>query len=695
MRRYKFARVHVASQAPRARVILDGAAAPAARRAVPPVAWLITLFVASALVYAIVGTQHVLQDLVPDEIQYAKLSQNFARGAGVEYRGVGVGYPPLFPIVLSWVWHFGSAVEGYQIAKVFMAVLASTVVFPVWLLGRELVGPRLALVPAALCVTGAWMVMTGLVISENLAYPLAAASLGCTIMAVRDTRVRWVLASVAFAVPATLARTQLLALPVILAVALALDLARQPRGTRWARIQARPRWLWVALVAGVIVLLAVYAADQNLTGYPILTYSVAFTQVLGATGRQAVTAITMFAFVPIVAAVALMARGENWRDDAVGPILVTLTAAVLVLLPLLGYYEAGVSHHPVDRYVMYLAPLLFLALVLAPGRIGRRTALVSALAVAVVMAWTPVTHDQLQAPAVLGTQRRLGALGLVGGDLRVGFVVVALVAAGAGAVALTWRSRGRGLAAAAVLVAAVMLTQAWASQALEIRLLKDVRRTLAPPQLDWVDRHVDGPVGQLNLALPQRVNIRDSYTEFYNKSVDRIYAGVPTYHGCQISLTPDGSLIQAGGPTCAPWPRYLVIQRTRVFPTLAGQQVLASTPLQGTLVRIPAGPPRLVGVVQPPCQGDFCLGVLGITLFGPSPPGTIAITFGAAPGPQHVALVGGSRWSLPAGRETTLRLSVGGGFRKLVMPVSWSSSQGAPALRSIVLESAGKNTRLY
>jgi len=48
------------------------------------------------------------------------------------------------------------------------------------------------------------------------------------------------------------------------------------------------------------------------------------------------------------------------------------------------------------------------------------------------------------------------------------------------------------------------------------------------------------------------------------------------------------------------------------FPTLAGQRVRAATPAQGTLVQIPAGPPRLVGIVEPPCQLNMCLGVLGV-----------------------------------------------------------------------------------
>jgi hypothetical protein len=687
--------VREASYALPARTRTERVSVVSSLRAVSPVAWLLGLFALSTLVYVVLGTQHVLENLDPDEVLYAKLSQSFARGDGLAFRGVGVGYPPLWPVVLSPVWYFGSAVEGYQIGKVLGALLASTVVFPVWLLGRELGGPRLALVPAALCVLGAWMETTALIVSDNLAYPLAVASLACIVMAVRDTRSRWVLASLAFAIPATLTRTQMLALPVILVVAVALDVARQPRGARWARVQARPRALWVLLVAGVVALLAAYAADQSLTGYRLLSYPVSFTQALGATGRHAISAINMFAFVPIAAAGALMARAANWRDDAVGPVLVTLTAAIVVLLPLLGFYEAYASHYPVDRYGMYLAPLAFLALVLAPGRIGKRAALVSALVVAGLMALTPRVRSELQQPALFGSQRRIDALGLFGGHQWLGFIVVALVVGGAGMLALTWHRRGRGLAAATTLVAAVMVTQAATSQAVQIELLKEARPVVAPRELDWVDRHVGGPVGVLDLNQQQTLSGNvDLYTDFYNKRVDRMYALVENPYRCATSLARDGVLTQAGGPTCAPWPRYLVVEKSRVFPTLAGQHVLASTPVQGTLIEIPPAPPRVVGIVQPPCEAGTCAGLLEVVKFGQSP-GSIAITFGAASAPHALTLAGGRQWPLPAGREATLRLPVAGGFTQLKLPVSWSSPEGAPALRSVVLESAGSTTRLY
>jgi multisubunit Na+/H+ antiporter MnhB subunit len=111
----------------------------------------------------------------------------------------------------------------------------------------------------------------------------------------------------------------MLALPLILVVALALDLARQPRGTRRARIRARPRSLWVLLLAGLVGLLAAFAADQSLTGYPILTYPVTFEQALTATGQHAVTAINLFAFVPIATAAALMARTSSRQFASVNP----------------------------------------------------------------------------------------------------------------------------------------------------------------------------------------------------------------------------------------------------------------------------------------------------------------------------------------------------------------------------------------
>src|SRR4051794_17270910 len=160
-----------------------------------PIAALAAIYVVSVVVYAVIAQQHRFPNLFPDEMFYGKLSQSFANGDGLQWRGSSWGLPPLWPVLLSIAWHFGSIPHGYDAARVLTAVLASTVVVPVWLLARTVVGPRLALIPAALSVTGAWMVVTSYLVSENLAYPLAAASLCCTATALRDLRSRWLLAS--------------------------------------------------------------------------------------------------------------------------------------------------------------------------------------------------------------------------------------------------------------------------------------------------------------------------------------------------------------------------------------------------------------------------------------------------------------------------------------------------------------------
>ena len=235
-----------------------------------PLAALAVIYLAAAWVY-IAAAKPLVPDLFPDEMFYGRLSQNFAWGHGLTWRGSSFGLPPLWPLVMSVVWHGDSVVNSYQAAKVLGAFLASSVVVPVWLLARAYVGPRLALIPAALCIVGSWMQITEFMASENLAvFPLATASLAATVMAMRDTRSRWIAVSLGFAMLAALSRTQMLVLPVILVVALIGDVLRQPRGRWRARIDERPRALWIGLVIAVLVLLLAFIVKPGLTNYNVL-----------------------------------------------------------------------------------------------------------------------------------------------------------------------------------------------------------------------------------------------------------------------------------------------------------------------------------------------------------------------------------------------------------------------------------------
>ncbi|MEA2493420.1 MAG: hypothetical protein QOJ29_1331, partial [Thermoleophilaceae bacterium] len=512
----------------------------------------------------------------------------------------------------------------------------------------------------------------------------------------RDTRTRWIVASLLFAVPAALTRTQMLALPVILVVALVIDVVRQPPGARRARIDARPRALWIGLVALVVGGLLTFVVKPDLTNYAILAHHVGIGDVVRSAGKQALTSIVMFAFVPVAAAVALMLRPDNWRDERTGPLLATLLAAALVMYPLLGRFEALATDAPVDRYVMYLAPLLLLALVMAPGRIGRWTAIGAAAAVVALLFALPLSANYLEQPALFGAQTRIEHLGgFFADNVRIGTVLIAwpltlipMVALGA------WPRRGAALALSVAIVAVVMVAQAWTSQKAEIDLLNHYRPLVAPAQLDWVDRRADGPAANLGIGKPQglRGNI-DLYTDFFNKKVDKTYSTVAVGgNDCRVALGPRGAL-NTTRPDCSPWPRNLVIQDSAYKVTLRGQRVLASTRVNGTLVRIPAGPPHVLSLVRPPCGLDGCTGSLKLALYL-NAPGRVTVAFSAADTEHRVRVANQTR-VLPAGRPTTFGFDVASGDHAVTLPVDWKNPAGTPALTSVTLRSGAADTRLW
>jgi hypothetical protein len=639
-----------------------------------PVAALVCIYALSVVVFALIARQHRFPNLFPDEMFYGKLSQSFASGDGLQWRGSDWGLPPLWPVVLSAAWHFGSIPDGYSAARVLTAVVGSTVVFPVWLLGRVFLGPRLALVPATLSVMGAWMVVTSYLVSENLAYPLATASLACTVMAVRDTRARWLAWSLGFAVLAALSRTQMLCLPVILLVALLLDLARQPAGGRRARIDARPRALWIGLVVAVVGGLLAFVVDPNLTNYDVLGHHASVGNVASTAGRHAASSIVMFAFIPVAAVVALMTRASNWRDDGVGPLLVTIAAGAVVLYPLVGRFEAWATHgQPVDRYAMYLAPLLLVAMLLVPGRVGWRTAVLCAVGVVAVLFALPVTNNYIEQPALYGTQKRLFELGLLKAHVRLAVVVAAVPITVFGTLVIARAKAAVGAAAAAVLIGAVMVAQLWTSQHAEVRLEKSAAPIVLPHPRDWVDRAADGPVAMLAIAQsePLRGN-SDLYTDFFNRKVKYLFSTEPAGSGeCQLDVGARGVLKQVAGP-CPAWPREYVLLERVARATFYGQNRIASQ-RDAVLVRLPPHAPRLFALVQPPCSADGCTGKVRLA-FHLDAPARVAVHF--------------------SGEPKVIRLKVAGGDRRIDIPVDSNGSDG-PQLQSVYVTSAGKTTRVF
>jgi hypothetical protein len=667
-------------------------AALAAHRSFP-VAALAGIFSLSVLVWALVGSAHAVPQVFPGELVNAKLSQSIASGNGFGWRGSDWNAAPLWPLILSLAWLPGSVPDGYAIGKLLAVLLSSAAVVPVWLLGRELVGERLALVPALLCVAGAWMGTSALLLADNLAYPLAAASLAATVMALRRTGMRWVWISLAFALPAVLARTQLLVLPLILVIALVIDVLVRPRAERRRRMAQRPRALWIGVAATVAALLVALLFDAQVSHYLDPSDNASIGDFGKAIARQSAASVVLFGFVPAAAALALMARRANWRDERSGPLLVTLAAATVVTLLVLGRFEGYAGGGPVDRYVMYLAPLFFLALVMAPARIDRRHALGAAALVALVVLAVPLTTDHANQPGLFGAEARIRAL--FGDHVRLSLFLFALALTALGSFALTLERRaGAPVAAAIAAVFAVLVAQAWTSQHADIGAIDNARER-APAQLDWVDRRVDERVAFLAVGK-QSAGAADaaSYTEFFNRHVDGSYSTLPPgERGCRIALGAQGVLTQKDAG-CASWPRHFVIQPGVYRATLHGQRVLTTTPAHGALVQAPAGDPRVLALARPPCGArGHCIGQVRLALYLDAP-GRLTFTF--AGGEEVGAIQAGKQLHLlPPKQRRSFDLPVKAGNEGYALPVNWADTLATPRLTSIILRGENGTTRIY
>ena len=661
-----------------------------------PVLMLAAIFLASVLVYTWVGRKYLFPNLFPDEMIYGKMSQNFAAGNGLEWRGSGHGLPPLWPVILSSIWHFGSTPEAYGNGKVLCSILASLTVIPTWLLARSLVGSRLALVAAALSVTGAWMALTVFLATENLVYPIATASLAALVTALRKTSVRWLVVSLAFSVVAVGGRTQMLSLFVVTVVALGLDVLRHPRAEWRVRIDAWPRFLWIGLIAAVSALLLVFILKPGATNYDVLAHHASIGKVAATAGRHGVAVIVAFAIIPVVAAFALMFRASNWRDDTTGPLLVTLVAATLVFIPVIARFETWATGGiPVERYTMYLAPLACIALVLAPGRISRKGAALAGLLVLAALWACPIAVNNIEQPGLYGLQKRIvDIFSPTPHTIHLAIVLVSLPFVAAAVVGLTTRRRRNlGFAVTVLLVVFLMANQSWAYHDREAGIEHAVRHEVAPAQYDWVDTRVDGPVAMLAIGKgePMHQNI-DLYTDFFNKRIGPLYSTEPVgVLECEIDFKPHGYFKFDSG-VCPAWPRYLVMLERSVHMTLRHEDVLAQTTLSGRLVKIPPGEPRMLGLVKPPCTPDGCDATLQIGVYLDDP-ANVSVTFGASD-QVHRIQTGNQVRSLPAGHPNTINFSLPKGDQAVNIPVDWTTPDG-PAILSVLVKTKSLTQRIF
>ena len=517
---------------------------------VQPAVPLLVVYLVFAGLYAWQASERPVPTIFTDESEMGLLSRSIAETGEPARRGVPYWSASLVAYFLAPVWWLGSTTAAYATAKLLLVLAMTATAFPAFFLARLVVPYRYAVGVAAGAVAVPAFAYAPILVEEPLAYPLAT----LTFLLVARTLVEpsWRRAALAAAVAAiaTLTRTQLSILFVVLALSL-LWLAWDSGPARRWRTQWTG-WDWVGAVTLLVGAAVVFSAAvghasvswRNTTGFykeRILEHAT------WATGALAIG----MGILPLLVGLAALARThEELRDRRMRAFVATSVAAIATFVWYAGikgaYISTTFSTLVVERNLIYLSPLLLAATALALAR-GIRSwwALGGAAAVTLyLVTGTPLRLDQYPYYEAHG----LAVAAFANRELRwpearieAVLVVVVLLSLAAGVALRMLAPRSPGFGAVAAAAAAGVLvwtltTEIYAARG-EHRLSQQVAGNLPEPY-DWVDRATGGrPVVVLAQQISDATGIQ--LTEFFNPSIEKLW-----------SL--DGTIQHAGGPVLTP-----------------------------------------------------------------------------------------------------------------------------------------------
>ena len=676
------------------------------------------LYLLTVLVYALLGHHQSLPLITPDEFTYGHLAQSFADGHGFSWRGEDVPLRSalyIYAIAPAWLLH--STVAAYSATKLIGAFMVSSVVFPVWLLARQLVDRRLALLLAAVMAGGTWMITAASVVTENLAFPLSTWCLVATVMALLRPGSRWSWLALIFCAFAAWSRFQLILLLPILLIAFGIDVLRagdeRPERVRQHR---------VPLVASAVVLsiLAVVAiADfALLTGsYAGAThFSPSISVAVAAIGKAWLGLFAMAGFLPIIVMAGVASSRRAWRDRVIGSLLAVGVPSVVLFVLVSGWSTAGfkVPWH-IQRYVEYVVPLTVVLLAVAaqrPSIIPRRT-----WAIALVLGLGCLLGPQAEA----GEGRAYYAVAQAG-DALLGAsastsVTIAALLIGLGGLTLILAlpnapaARPATYAAfAAVLLTFVVVTaQSPPNWHWQFGKANEWRSGF-PHDLRALDHAANGPVARFFVTTSHP---RFETVDFFNKDVTQAFTpSGPVENGrglhgkrCTWSVSGAGALTFE--PGCGAAPRRLYMDDPSAVMTFDGQRIERRLPGLGRIVSVPE-PLKARAIAVLPCDDRTLVlpsgKVLGFaprvcrsaftTLLWLDHATTLAVRIRGGTA-DHSAQVGKQAFRLPAGKVTTIKVQVPSGQSRLDMRFDTQElPAGLPDVVGATLLTAGRSASI-
>ena len=334
---------------------------------------LVAMVAAAAVTYTLFSLR--IRTFQPDEWYFTELARLTAHDfpaalwkSGIYLRGI----ERVDQLFLTIPYALFGTPTSYEVAHVIQALLYASAAVPVWLLGRAAgLGRAARMLATALVLAAPWAIVSTSFLAEPAAYPAYAWVL-CTTWyaATRPSRKMEVLALAALAL-AALSRTQFLALPPILPLAIVWqewrwELAREP----WrSRLRELPRRCWsrhpIITVISALALLAILANAAGLLpggGIGALAggYGLPHVESVSAEYSRARYYLSRMAVGTGLVALAL---GSAWVLRTLArPRREGLHAlAAVCTLGLLGLLASIVTAGPDERYLLYGAVPIALA----------------------------------------------------------------------------------------------------------------------------------------------------------------------------------------------------------------------------------------------------------------------------------------------------------------------------------------------
>jgi len=316
--------------------------------------------------------------IMVDEFLYSEMAKSFATtGQFLVREAPGRTNNVVYPALISPAWFAHPMGTTYALAKAINVVLMTATAIPLYLWARKLVRRVFALVAVALTLLMPSLVYTGMLMTENAFLPAFVLAAFAIALALERPTLWRQLAAFGAILLAVAIRYQGLVLLAVLPAAVLLkvlfELRAEKRPQPWQFVWRELRRYWISLallVGGVLLYVGVEAARghalrQGLGSYEVIAehgYS------FGAARHWVLLHFAEFGFsVGMLPASALLllfglafVRGGT-RSEAERAFLAVTVAAVPLVVVEVALFASRFSLRVEDRYMFFLAPLLFLA----------------------------------------------------------------------------------------------------------------------------------------------------------------------------------------------------------------------------------------------------------------------------------------------------------------------------------------------